>query len=48
MTKTVQEVSTTMKSLRSQHVVTERDRNFEAQLLRQFEVEDGLMTHIDP
>lgn len=45
MTKTIQEVSTTMKSLRSQHVVTERDRNFEAQLLRQFEVEDGQMTH---
>lgn len=45
MTKTIQEVSTTMKSLRSQHVVTERDRHFEAQLLRQFEVEDGHMTH---
>lgn len=45
MAKTVQEVSTTMKSLRSQHVVTERDRNFEAQLLRQFNVEDGRMTH---
>lgn len=45
MTKTIQEVSATMKSLRSQHVVTERDRNFEAHLLRQFEVEDGQMTH---
>lgn len=45
MTKTIQEVSTTMKSLRSQHVVTERDRNFEAQLLRQFEVDCGQMTH---
>ncbi|PVA05272.1 TniB family NTP-binding protein [Thalassorhabdomicrobium marinisediminis] len=45
MTKTIQEVFATMKSLRSQHVVTERDRNFEAQLLRQFEVEDGQMTH---
>jgi len=45
MTKTIQEVSATMKSLRSQHVVTERDRYFEAQLLRQFEVEDGQMTH---
>jgi len=45
MTKTIQEVSTTMKSLRSQHVVTERDRHFEAQLLRQFEVKDGQMTH---
>lgn len=45
MTKTIQEVSTTMKLLRSQHIVTERDRSFEAQLLRQFEVEDGQMTH---
>ena len=45
MAKTIQEVSTTMKSLRSQHVVTERDRQFEAQLLRQFEVEDGQMTY---
>jgi hypothetical protein len=45
MTKTIQAVSTTMKSLRSQHVVTERDCHFEAQLLRQFEVKDGQMTH---
>lgn len=45
MAKTIQEISKTMKSLRFQHVVTERDQQFEAQLLRQFEVEDGQMTH---
>ena len=44
MTKTIQEVSTTMKSLRAQHVVTERDRQFEEHLMLQFEVDGGNMT----
>ncbi len=45
MTKTIQEVSSIMKSLRSEHIVTERDRKFEAQLFRQFEAEGGETTH---
>jgi hypothetical protein len=45
MTKTIQEVFKTMNYLRSQHIVTERDQIFEAQLHRQFEVENGQMTH---
>jgi hypothetical protein len=45
MTKTFQEVTTTMHTLRAKHVVTERDRYFEAQLLRQFEVEGGKVTY---
>ena len=45
MTKTIQEVSATMMSLRAAHIVTERDREFEAQLLRQFQIKDGRMTY---
>lgn len=45
MTKTIQEVFSTMDVLRKQHIETERERHFEAQLFRQFEVVDGCMTH---
>jgi len=48
MQKTAQEIAATMKMLRNHHVVTERDRNFEALLVDLLEVDEhGQLTH-DP
>ncbi|WP_298837719.1 TniB family NTP-binding protein [uncultured Roseobacter sp.] len=46
MPKTVQEIAATMKMLRNHHVVTERDRDFEALLVDLLEVDEhGQLTH---